>query len=220
MESPIPKTDIRRSLRGLAAAAASDSAYPRLIEEPIEFGWVAYSEDENGDLTDGVYADLWPIETSPGSIAWAYCLDRDKTAIPGPMHEGDFAKMNPRIEWILNHSYPTLTLAELEASSGVTGLDEAAAITATQMAIWNLGGSERTPGNSWDTWDYWLGIVWEDPTNPLGAETVPLDDAEIARGKALYESCSPVPWGRSPRPTRGSRSRGPARARRAGVSAR
>ncbi|MGB4136926.1 MAG: Cys-Gln thioester bond-forming surface protein [Microbacterium sp.] len=45
-------------------------------------------------------------------------------------------QVQAKVEWILRHSYPNVSLSALEAVIGQTGLTESAAIEATQYAIW------------------------------------------------------------------------------------
>lgn len=47
------------------------------------------------------------------------------------------AQVQAKVEWIMRHSYPSVSLAQLEAATGQTGLTEAWAIEAAQYAIWS-----------------------------------------------------------------------------------
>lgn len=154
------------ALMGAAPAAAEDDpTYPRLLDTTPRLGWVASNTDDEGELTEATLPALFQLETAPGELAWAYCLDVDKTAIPGEYYEAEAPKMNRQAAWIAQNSFPNMSLAELEAASSVSGIDEAMAVTATSMAIWNVTGSDRYPGISFDYWDqYEIVNLTEDET--------------------------------------------------------
>ncbi|MFD3686565.1 thioester domain-containing protein [Nocardiopsis sp. NPDC058631] len=73
------------------------------------------------DFRTGIVADSW------------YREDRWDT-YPG---EGDFAEPG-RVHWILLNSYPVTGIRDLRGATGIAGVDEAEALTATQAAIWHF----------------------------------------------------------------------------------
>src|SRR5690625_1669793 len=82
---------------------------------------------------------------------FAYCIEMSVRALfdvevdlgpwrefPGSNRFTDDPRVQQRVGWIIAHSYPTLSLAELRQVTGISGLTQREAIAGTQYAIWHL----------------------------------------------------------------------------------
>ena len=75
-----------------------------------------------------------------------YCIDLYHDTHAGVKYsETDWNKStlsgNPnagKIQWILNNSYPDLTVSQVESATGIQGLNDDSAAAATQAAIWHF----------------------------------------------------------------------------------
>ena len=121
-----------------------------------------------------VETNLFTVHTSAskeGAIK-AYCIELDVDIkyesdlrvgdwkdFPGTNKFKDNAEIQSKVAWIAQRSYPQTDMAELIKSSGIAGLTEQEAITATQAAIWHF------------TNDYkWLGLANADQATTARAE--------------------------------------------------
>jgi TQXA domain-containing protein len=92
----------------------------------------------DGHLPSGeevsVNATLVILQESNGATVNAY---RQLVAYPsvGDLYEYNDSQASGHLAWIVENSYPTISLAEFEAASGATFADPAEAIAATQAAI-------------------------------------------------------------------------------------
>lgn len=93
---------------------------------------------------------VFKLDVAGGGTLRAYCVD-----LGVPISAGDTYEIqqltnqipNPaKVLWILQHSYPVLTVNQLAAASGVAALDTASAVAGTQAAIWHY-----TDGRTLDT---------------------------------------------------------------------
>ncbi|MGD9957204.1 MAG: thioester domain-containing protein [Candidatus Nanopelagicales bacterium] len=93
---------------------------------------------------------VFRLDVAGGGTLRAYCVD-----LGVPINAGDTYEIqqltsqisNPaQVLWILQHSYPVLTLNQLAAASGVSPMDTATAVAGTQAAIWHY-----TDGRTLDT---------------------------------------------------------------------
>ncbi|WP_160318849.1 VaFE repeat-containing surface-anchored protein [Arthrobacter sp. ERGS1:01] len=114
--------------------------------------------------------------------AWAYCIEHDVHAnsnVEG--HVGGFDEylganyftdptIQGRVLWVLAHSYPAMTLADLEAATGIAGLSVNDAIEATQYAIWRYTELDYDASWNWESPNseavYWY-LVNGANTNPV-----------------------------------------------------
>jgi len=111
-----------------------------------------------------VMPNLFTVHTTAGmegSIK-AYCIELDVDIryesklrvgdwkdFPGTNSFKDNAEVQSKVAWIAQRSYPQTDLGELTKVTGISGLTEREAITATQAAIWSFTNPN----------DYkWLGI--------------------------------------------------------------
>ena len=100
-----------------------------------------------------VATTLFTVHTSPakeGNIR-AYCIELEVNVkyesdlkvgawkdFPGTNKFKDNPGIQAKVAWIAQRSYPQTNLAEVTKASGVQGLTEKDAITATQAAIWHF----------------------------------------------------------------------------------
>jgi len=84
---------------------------------------------------------VFRLDVAGGGTLRAYCVD-----LGVPINAGDTYEIqqltsqisNPaQVLWILQNSYPVLTLNQLGAASGVVPMDTATAVAGTQAAIWH-----------------------------------------------------------------------------------
>ncbi|MFC6237003.1 thioester domain-containing protein [Longivirga aurantiaca] len=93
---------------------------------------------------------VFRLDVAGGGTLRAYCVD-----LGVPINAGDTYELqqlgsqvpNPsQVLWILQNSFPVLTLAQLSAASGVSPMDTATAVAGTQAALWHY-----TDGRTLDT---------------------------------------------------------------------
>ena len=100
-----------------------------------------------------VVPNLFTVHTSAhkeGAIK-AYCIEFDVNIkyesdlrvgdwkdFPGTNKFKDNAEIQSKVAWVAQRSYPQTDMAELIKASGIAGLTEKEAITATQAAIWHF----------------------------------------------------------------------------------
>jgi TQXA domain-containing protein len=93
---------------------------------------------------------VFKLDVAGGGTLRAYCVD-----LGVPINAGDTYEVQQltnqitspaKVLWILQHSYPVLTVGQLSAASGVSPLDTASAVAGTQAAIWHY-----TDGRTLDT---------------------------------------------------------------------
>lgn len=137
----------------IAAVVPAALAAPAVAATDIEPGdavWVGpMAEGYGGTGLYPVYIPVPADTANPGTADyWAYCIEHDvsrrtrTSAVVGGLDsylgENYFtsAAIQAKVYWVITHSYPALSLAELETAVGVTGLSANDAIEATQDAIW------------------------------------------------------------------------------------
>ncbi|MFC3995165.1 Cys-Gln thioester bond-forming surface protein [Nocardiopsis sediminis] len=100
---------------------------------------------------------LFNLTLEDGTVLQTYCIDfetsirnnadyqeDDWANYPG---QGDFSEP-AKVHWILQNSFPALSVAELAEASGVEGLNDRQALAGTQAAIWHFSnGIELAEGN-------------------------------------------------------------------------
>ncbi|MFJ6530947.1 VaFE repeat-containing surface-anchored protein [Microbacterium sp. NPDC091662] len=115
-----------------------------------------------------IYSQTPADPSDPGEPdLWAYCIEHDVSALTnregtvgdhsGYLGSNKFTDpaVQARVHWTITHSYPAVSLADLEAATGIAGLTRNDAIEATQYAIWNFTDlwSDPTTAWSWETPD-------------------------------------------------------------------
>ncbi|MDO4607495.1 MAG: thioester domain-containing protein, partial [Bowdeniella nasicola] len=121
---------------------------------------------------------LFPVYTTSGTTPdlYAYCIElmvqsRENTParygswddFPGDNNFATDPQVRERVNWIINNSYPIMTLADFQAATGVPELTEKEAIAATQAAIWhftddfNLRGSGGNAERVRAAYNYLIG---------------------------------------------------------------
>lgn len=146
---------------GVSAAAAAEVA-------PGDSVYVGSKEGYSGTGVFPIWSEGIP---SGDPDLWAYCLENQVTAQTGRVGTvgdgGDFLGSNyfvdPAVQgkvlWVLAHSYPAVSLADLAASAGVAQISRNDAIEATQYAIWRYTDLTFDAAWPWETPDseaaYW-----------------------------------------------------------------
>lgn len=105
-----------------------------------------------------LFSGAFAIESADGSPWLGYCLnltsafDTEREYAGTPVRRDAFPATNRfgqenlearteiqnRVAWIAKHSFPSVTLRDLETAAGVTGITRNEVIAATQAAIWTL----------------------------------------------------------------------------------
>jgi TQXA domain-containing protein/LPXTG-motif cell wall-anchored protein len=124
-----------------AAAPSGGGADVATLGDFIHYGRVAISGPQGDEQADGGTVGL----NMGGQSLAVYCIDLYHDTHNGVQYtETDWNKStlsgNPnagKIQWILNNSYPDLTVSQVESETGVQGLTEDSAAAATQAAIWH-----------------------------------------------------------------------------------
>ncbi len=138
-----------------AAAAEFDlsGVEPKANLEPGDHDY-AYDVNRT-DVEDAtVEGVLFGLRADDGALLQAYCVeisvpiaspDVEMSEVPWdayPEPDAPFAENSPKILWVLQHSYPVLSVEEIEAAlPDVTfndGLSADEAITATSTAVWTF----------------------------------------------------------------------------------
>ena len=118
----------------------------------INYGRVAISGPQGNEQVDGGTVAL----NFGGQSVSVYCIDLYHDTQNGVQYtETDWNKStlsgNPnagKIQWILNNSYPDLTVSQLETETGISGLNANSAAAGTQAAIWHYSDNvTATPAN-------------------------------------------------------------------------
>ncbi|MFC4562890.1 thioester domain-containing protein [Nocardiopsis mangrovi] len=165
IHTELPHTAKRRG-RVLAAVAATAAA-------SLAFGFSAapaLADGARGSYTgnalDGITVKtdqgnvgttLFNLTLEDGTVLQTYCIDfetsirrdadyqeDDWANYPG---QGDFSEP-AKVHWILQNSFPRLSVADLAEASGVEGLNDKQALAGTQAAIWHFSnGIELSDGN-------------------------------------------------------------------------
>ncbi|UOE27033.1 VaFE repeat-containing surface-anchored protein [Agromyces soli] len=162
------RTGRSRAFRAIGAlAVAALLAVPTAALAAPELGDSAYIGARQGYAGTGafpIYLDTPADPSAPGEPdLWAFCIEHDVTARTGlegtiggaDDYLGDNFFTDPVVQgkvlWILAHSYPAVSLADLGTAAGAPGLDASDAFEATQYAIWrytDLGFDAAWP---WET---------------------------------------------------------------------
>lgn len=175
--------------------AVADPGYPQAGGGVFPGLAVAFS---NGEELRGRDVTLLRVRVdgNPEHDLMTYCIEQSVGNDTGTsMREGswsDFPGSNQfpenarKVLWVLNHSYPLLSLDEVEAqlqAAGVevAGLTREEAVTATQSAVWHF--SERTDltevegdnQNVWQLYEYLTGAanVGTDESEPVSLSLSP-----------------------------------------------
>ncbi|MEJ3403871.1 SpaA isopeptide-forming pilin-related protein [Rathayibacter sp. YIM 133350] len=98
---------------------------------------------KNGDM----FRVTWTDDGGATTSTLSYCveaaipiaiLEPYQTASWSDASRNEFNANAAEVQWILQNAYPAFTGAQLSATTGITGITDQDAITATQFAIWNL----------------------------------------------------------------------------------
>ena len=147
---------------GTPTAHADDSAYPQgypklgARTESVP----GYNLKYSGAGYRNVPTMLFSVHTSSskeGNIK-AYCIELEVNIqfesdlkvggwkeFPGTNKFKDNPDVQAKVAWIAQNSYPQTDLAKVTQTTGIAGLTEREAITATQAAIWHLTNPDETP---------------------------------------------------------------------------
>ncbi|WP_416447266.1 VaFE repeat-containing surface-anchored protein [Leucobacter sp. HNU] len=124
--------------------------------------WVGKTVPGSGGTAyHGIYLQTPANPNSPGTPDfYAYCIEHDVRAVPlqsgvvgdpssylGSNHYTD-PVIQGKVNWVLQHSYPTLSLAELAQAAGLPSISLFDATEATQYAIWRY--TDLTFDASWN----------------------------------------------------------------------
>ncbi|MER5865296.1 Cys-Gln thioester bond-forming surface protein [Kitasatospora sp. NPDC002040] len=146
---------------GAAAAEPGNSGTTAKLLGGLKFRGEIQINDEK-PIQGGVFRLLPSTETDETKHLLAYCIDlRNGTLKDATYREADWsatslhnkAKEAAQIKWILLHSFPNLTVPQLQAEAkkapsapDLAGLDEDEAAAGTQAAIWHFSdGVTATP---------------------------------------------------------------------------
>jgi TQXA domain-containing protein len=158
----------------LLGIAATLAAGPAVAAPVLETGDSVYVGEQIHISGSAMIFPVW--KQTPADIAnpgepdfSAYCLEQTvhaqdeqqgKVGAIGSFIGTNFFASNPAIPekvlWVLAHSYPALTVAELAAASGISGLTVEEAISGTTTAIW------RYTDVDYDASYYWIDTKAED----------------------------------------------------------
>lgn len=155
-------------LLGLAGALIGGVGAVAAPAPPLADEDSVYVGDEIQITGSAMIFPVW--KQTPADLAnpgepdyWAYCIEqtvssRDmREAIVGDV--GDFLGSNyfasdpsvaGKVLWVLAHSYPALSVADLAVAAGIPGLTFEEAISGTTTAIW------RFTDVTWDATYYWV----------------------------------------------------------------
>ena len=169
---------LARTGRWLTAAALATAAIvvPGLAAHAeVQAGssvWIGNGVGYGGTSLHEVYAPV-PADTSnPGTPNyWAYCVEHDVSAKSKTdatlVDSSDYLGANyftdpaiqGKVNWVLAHSYPALSLDAFGTAAGTPGISVNDAIEATQYAIWRYTDLTWDAAWSWETDDsknaYW-----------------------------------------------------------------
>lgn len=125
-----------------------------------------------GTAFHGVHLQTPADPKNPGTPDfYAYCIEHDIGAVPlqngivgapasylGSNHYSD-PTIQGKVNWVLQHSYPTLSLTELAAAAGLPSISLFDATEATQYAIWRYTDLDFDANWNWNSSDseatYW-----------------------------------------------------------------
>ena len=138
-----------------------DSGYPKIgtSSESVPGYRLNVKKIEDGKpQPNHVTPHLFTVHTEKGVIK-AYCIEIEIDVIygsslriggwkdfPGTNKFKDNPDVQAKVAWIAQRSYPQTNLAEVTKASGVQGLTEKDAITATQAAIWHFTNNFQYTG--------------------------------------------------------------------------
>ena len=135
--------------------------YPKVgtSSEIVAGFWLKVTKQDGS--TGHVMPNLFTVHTSAskeGAIK-AYCIELDVDIkyesdlrvgdwkdFPGTNKFKDNTEIQSKVAWIAQRSYPQTDLAELIKTTGIAGLTEQEAITATQAAIWHFTNDYKWSG--------------------------------------------------------------------------
>ena len=135
--------------------------YPKVGTEAESVAGFSLNFTRSDGASGFVVPNLFTVHTSAskeGAIK-AYCIEFDVNIkyesdlrvgdwkdFPGTNKFKDNAEIQSKVAWIAQRSYPQTDMAELIKASGIAGLTEQEAITATQAAIWHFTNDFKWSG--------------------------------------------------------------------------
>ena len=134
------------ALTGALTASAAPSGVPTNSNKGSAYGMPQPGGGTAAKLGD-MFRITWTDDAGATSFSLSYCVEASvQIALTRPYapaswsdaSQNAFQSNAPQIAWILQNSYPTLTGAQLSATTGIAGITDQDAISATQFAIWNL----------------------------------------------------------------------------------
>ncbi|MGW4382776.1 Cys-Gln thioester bond-forming surface protein [Kitasatospora sp. NPDC004531] len=138
-------------LTGTAAAAGSNSGVTGKLDGDVKYGERIESETRPGHWEPVTAGPFTLKVTGTESTLDVYCIDLlNPTLKTATYHETDWAstslsqpakvkaKAGPKIQWILENSFPNVDEVALSKASGIEGLSKNDAGAATQVAIWHF----------------------------------------------------------------------------------
>ncbi len=145
-----------------ASAEPSSSGTTAKLLGGLKFRGPIQVNNDKQPISGGVFRLLPSTETDENKHLLAYCIDlRNDTLKDATYREADWsatslhnkAKEAAQIKWILLHSFPNLTVPQLQAeakaaptAADLTGLTDDDAAAGTQAAIWHFSdGVTATP---------------------------------------------------------------------------
>ena len=135
--------------------------YPKVGTEAESVAGFSLNFTRSDGASGFVVPNLFTVHTSAskeGAIK-AYCIELDVDIkyesdlrvgdwkdFPGTNKFKDNTEIQSKVAWIAQRSYPQTDLAELIKTTGIAGLTEQEAITATQAAIWHFTNDYKWSG--------------------------------------------------------------------------
>lgn len=147
-------TKIGRAVAALLLAAAVLPAWfaapaSAATVEPGDPVWVGAGVGYGGTSIHPVYSPVPADTANPGTPdMWSYCVEHDISVRSNAIGvAGDYssylgsnyftdAVIQAKVHWVITHAYPAVSLADLGAAAGVSGLAANDAIEGAQYAIW------------------------------------------------------------------------------------
>ncbi|GGQ99414.1 Cys-Gln thioester bond-forming surface protein [Kitasatospora griseola] len=134
-----------------AAADGPSSGVTGKLQGNVLYGQKTESETRPGHWLPVTAGQLTLGVTGTESTLAVYCIDLlNDTIKTATYHETDWAstslsqpekvkaKAGPKIQWILENSFPNIDEVALSKSSGIDGLTKSDAAAGTQVAIWHF----------------------------------------------------------------------------------
>lgn len=140
---------LKRMLPVLAAIALLGAAMLPAVADTGSFEHRYVANGEAGHVAGGHQTTLFQLVDGNNNSSYAYCVDFDTTIVRNSMYarsnveeSGFYSNADAAmIRAIVRNAYPFISLTELRARAGISGLTSTQAITAAQLAIWNFSNN-------------------------------------------------------------------------------